>query len=99
MTDDRLAARYLRIGGLEINQMPDGWVIYRQETDRVHFLNPTAALVFELCNGRHTVADIGAILSGAYALSAPTTDEVSACLANLAGEGLVTPCSSSPSEP
>ena len=91
--------RYLQAEGLEITHMPDGWVIYQQQTDRVHFLNPTAALVFELCNGRHTRTEMAAILSEAYQLAAPAADEVGTCISNLVAEGLVTPCSSSPSAP
>ena len=99
MTNEVHQVRYRQVDGLEISQMPDGWVIYQQKTDRVHYLNPTAALVFELCNGRHTVADMEKILSQAFALSAPKTDEVCACLSKLVDEGLVTACLSSQSEP
>ncbi len=91
--------RYVQSRGLEITHMPDGWVIYQHETDRVHFLNPTAALVFELCNGRHTRAEMAKILSDAYQLPAPAADEVGTCISNLLAEGLVSPCSSSPSAP
>jgi len=73
--------------------MPDGWVIYHHKTDLVHYLNPTAALVFELCNGRHTLAEMTGIVSAAYDLSAPLTDDVQTCVSRLVHEGLVTPCS------
>jgi Coenzyme PQQ synthesis protein D (PqqD) len=99
MTDNGDALSYRQVAGLEINQTPDGWVIYQQETDRVHFLNPTAVLVFELCNGRHTVVEIDKILSTAFALSAPMTDKVYLCVSSLVDQGLVTPCLSSKSEP
>jgi len=92
MTNEN-AMHYVQASGLEITHMSDGWVIYRQETDRVHFLNPTAALVFELCNGRHTIAEMDAILSTAYALSAPPSDEIRTCISKLVAEGLIAPCS------
>ena len=79
--------------------MPDGLVIYQHETDRVHFLNPSSALVFELCNGRHTPAEIAVILSEAYQLATPAIDEVSTCISNLVAQGLVAPCSLSASAP
>jgi hypothetical protein len=85
--------RYLQADGLEITHAPDGWVIYHHETDLAHFLNPTAALVFELCNGRHTVAEMADIVSAAYDLSAPATDDVRTCVSRLVDVGLVTPCS------
>ena len=97
MTSDGYGVHYRQVDGLEISHVPDGWVIYHHEADRVHFLNPTAALVFGLCNGRHSVADIERILSGAFALSTSTTDQVCACIANLVDEGLVTQCLSSQS--
>ena len=37
---------------LEINEVPDGYIIYQSARDRVHYLNKTAAVVFELCNGK-----------------------------------------------
>jgi coenzyme PQQ synthesis protein D (PqqD) len=89
--------RYLQAEGLEVTHMPDGWVVYQQQTDRVHFLNPAAALVFELCNGRHTRTEMATILSAAYQLQSPAATEIENCLANLVAEGLVSPCSSSPS--
>ena len=90
---------YVQAEGLEITHMPDGWVVYQHQTDRVHFLNPTAALVFELCNGRHNPAEIATIVSAAYQLKAPADHEVDTCISNLLAEGLVAPCLSSPSVP
>jgi hypothetical protein len=99
MTNDEDAIRYRQVSGLEINQTPDGWVIYQNETDRVHFLNPTAALIFELCNGRHTVMEMDTILSTAFALPAPMAEKVGLCVSSLVDQGLVTPCLSSQAEP
>jgi hypothetical protein len=85
--------------GSEVTHMPDGLVIYQHETDRVHFLNPTSALLFELCNGQHTQAEMAAILSHAYQLPTPAVVEVSTCISNLVTLGLVAPCPSSASAP
>jgi hypothetical protein len=90
--------RYIQAAGLEVTHMPDGWVIYQEKTDRVHFLNPTAALVFELCNGRHTSKEMATILHDAYQLTAPAADEVESCISNLLAEGLVVSCQSSQPE-
>src|SRR5262245_38143120 len=90
---------FRQVAGLEISQMPDGWIIYRQETDRVHFLNPTAVLIFELCNGRHTLMEMDTILTTAFALPASMTDNARVCVSRLVDEGLVMPCMSSQSEP
>ena len=42
--------------GLEINAVDDGYIVYQSERDRVHYLNQTAALILELCNGRNAAA-------------------------------------------
>jgi Coenzyme PQQ synthesis protein D (PqqD) len=89
--------RYEQTSGSEITHMPDGLVIYQHETDRVHFLNPSSALVFELCNGRHMPAEMAVILSEAYQLRTPAVDEVNTCISNLVAQGLVAPCPSSAS--
>jgi hypothetical protein len=47
-----------RVDGLEINPAEDGFIIYQPEQDRVHYLNHTAVLVLELCNGKNTAAGI-----------------------------------------
>lgn len=41
--------------GVELNPVEDGSVIYHPETDQVHFLNATASVVVELCDGEHDV--------------------------------------------
>lgn len=33
-------------------------VLYNPSKDAVHFLNQTSALIWELCDGGHTIADI-----------------------------------------
>lgn len=91
MSGDARVLSYRQADGLEISHTPDGWVIYRQESDRVHFLNLSAALVFELCNGRHTVAEIERILSETGVLPEAANDQLGACIASLLEEGLVTP--------
>jgi hypothetical protein len=78
-----------RAEGIEINPVPDGYIVYQPAQDRVHYLNHTAVLVLELCTGRVRAADIPSLLKDAYDLSEPPTDEVRACLETLSTEGLV----------
>ena len=47
-----MSDRFQKIADLEINQVPDGYVIYQADRDRVHFLNSTAAAVLELLRQR-----------------------------------------------
>jgi hypothetical protein len=75
--------------GLEINAVADGYIVYQPERDRVHYLNPTAALILELCNGRNAETELPELLQSAFDLSAPPADEVKACLQTLRGEGLI----------
>jgi hypothetical protein len=74
---------------LEINEVADGYIVYQPDRDRVHYLNQTAALVLELCNGRNAEADLPELLRMAWDLSAPPIEEVAECLETLRKEGLI----------
>ena len=75
--------------GLEINTVADGYIVYHTEYNRVHFLNPTATLILELCDGRHTEADFPKLVQSAFGLPAPPIEEVANCLKTLRTEGLI----------
>src|SRR6266516_2843279 len=49
--------------GLLVQAVGEELVVYDQERDRLHVLNPTAALVWRQCTGRQTVAELAALLS------------------------------------
>lgn len=83
--DDRPARRE----GIEINPVTDGYLVYDPVRDRVHQLNRTAALVFELCDGDTSTADIARTLQAAYQLSAPLGEQVDRCVDRLRSEGLL----------
>ena len=85
--------RYSKTFGLEVNEVPDGYVVYQSSKDRVHFLNPIAAVIFELCDGNHTAADIRSILVAGYELSRSPTRISSSALSTMLTEGLIQPCS------
>ena len=78
-----------QVEGLEVNQLADGYVIYEANRDRVHYLNPTAVLVLEMCNGRVAADEIPGLVQQAYGLVEPPTAEVIDCLAKLRDEGLI----------
>jgi hypothetical protein len=78
-----------QVDGVELNQVADGYVVYQPDRDRVHYLNHTAALVLEMCNGRVTAGEIPGLLKDAYDLAEAPTAEVGECLAKLLDEGLV----------
>ena len=77
------------VEGLEINRVADGYVVYHPARDRVHYLNQTAAIVLELCNGRNDAAEIASLLKSAYELPGDPAEEVASCLGQLRAEGLI----------
>ena len=86
MTDEQVPQR---VDGLEPYEVDDGLVVYHAAHDRVHYLNSTAAIVFELCNGQHTKAQIAELVRAAWALDDPPYDEIEACLNQLRAEGVI----------
>jgi hypothetical protein len=58
--------RFKAIDKLEVTEVPDGYVIYDEPNSKVHYLNPTAAVIFTVCDGSKTVSDIEALLRDAY---------------------------------
>jgi len=77
------------VEGIEINRVPDGAMVYHGDRERVHFLNPTALIVFELCGLDKTAGEIEAFLADAFGLAASPIEAVRECLASLLEEGLV----------
>jgi hypothetical protein len=74
---------------IEISQVTDGYIVYQPARDRVHYLNQTAAFVFEMCDGSQTVQQLAKIIQMAWELSHPPLEEVADCLASLRSEGLI----------
>jgi hypothetical protein len=82
-------ARPSKQPALEVSEVADGLVVYQADPERVHYLNHTAAIVFELCTGDNTETEIVDLIAGAFSLDAPPSREVAACLAHLRHEGIV----------
>jgi hypothetical protein len=85
--------------GLEVTHAPDGYVIYDAAAEKVHYLNPTAGIVYELCDGTNSAQAIGDFLKTAYELDATPLDMVRDCLISLLDRGLVGPCPKSSAAP
>jgi hypothetical protein len=83
---------YAQTPGCEVSHVPDGFVIYQAKREKVHYLNPTAAMVYELCGTKLTVSDIAAYLGKTFSLPEPPLTEVSECIDSLVREGLVELC-------
>lgn len=72
--------------------MPDGFVVYQVKAEKVHYLNPTAAMIYELCGTRLTVSGIAAYLQKTYSLPEPPMTEVGDCIDALVTQGLIELC-------
>jgi hypothetical protein len=79
----------VRAEGLDVDEVSDGYVIYQTGSDRVHYLNKTAAIVFELCDGARGTDDIVARLSWMFELGGASDVEIEACIHSLLKEGLI----------
>jgi hypothetical protein len=89
--EDIITARFpKRADGLEINSIDGGFMVYQTEHNRVHYLNHTAVLVLELCNGRDSAEKIAGIVQEAYGLSEPPETEVRDIITKMETETLVT---------
>jgi hypothetical protein len=78
-----------RAEGVTLQEIADGFMAHDPAHGRVHYLNPTAAIVLELCDGATSAAAIAAELGALYALPAPPLEQVAECLVALRQEQLV----------
>ena len=79
----------LAVEGIEVVPTADGYVVYDEGRDRIHYLNHTAALVLEFCTGENTDEEIVRMLQVAYELPDPPQEETRECLSHLRTEGLI----------
>lgn len=80
---------YKRVGKDEAVPVANGYAIYKHDPERVIFLNTVAWIVFELCDGKNTLADISTLLRDNYDLAADPEADVNVCIASLLAEGLI----------
>lgn len=78
-----------RSDDLDVNEVPDGYIIYQLSRDRVHYLNKTAALVFEFCDGKRDSDDIVLRVRQLYGLDTSSDEDVRGCIESLLREGLI----------
>jgi hypothetical protein len=78
-----------KLQGLEIHAVGDEVAVYEPEADRIHYLNPTAALILEFCDGEHSAAEIAALVQEAYSLPAAPLSEVHDCIATFQQTGIL----------
>ena len=78
-----------QVEGLEVNVVDDGYVIYQPDNDRVHYLNPTSALILELCDGQRDADAIAAAVAEQFSLATPPIQEVTDGVEQLRTEGVL----------
>ena len=77
------------VEGLEANEGSDGLTVFDPATDRVHYLNATAAIVFTLCDGTHSPSEIASLVAESFELDDPPIAEIEDCLTMLGRERLL----------
>lgn len=80
----------LRLPELDVSEADDGLVILTPDGGQVHHLNGTASLVFELCDGRTTVAAIADAVAATVSAGPLHVDQVVECVRTLRARGIVT---------
>lgn len=80
----------LRVPGVRLEAVDGELLLYRPGATRLVRLNASAALVWELCDGQRSIAEIAEALAAAYPdHAAAISDDVSDMLQRLADEGVV----------
>jgi hypothetical protein len=70
--------------------MGDGLILYNHDSSLVHHLNPSAALVWHLCDGEASVGDLAAEISAEYQLKqVEVREQVAAVIAEFDALDLV----------
>ena len=85
------ADRPRRAEGIQATELRHGMVVRSAgpEPGPAHELNHTAAVIWDLCDGRRTVPQIAAALAEAFGLGAPPRAEVAACVGQLRAAGIL----------
>lgn len=74
---------------IEVREVTDGYVAYDPVQDRLHFLNTTAAMLLEMCDGKLTAGQLTEMMASAYGLPEPPSADVERCIGKLLDEGLL----------
>jgi hypothetical protein len=88
--DSAILAKPKKVDGLDISPAEDGYIVYEPDLDRVHFLNPVAILILELCNGSNTEGKIVDLIGDAFGPQENLAEAIGETLAKMKAEGLLT---------
>ena len=84
-----MSATLSRATDLDVHEVPDGYIVYDNVRDRVHYLNETAAIIFEFCDSKLELEDVVGRVAKAFDLAPSAHAEIRASLDLLIKEGLV----------
>jgi hypothetical protein len=79
----------MRASNLEVHEVPDGYIVYQEARDNVCYLNKTAAIVFEFCDGKLAADAIVTRVTKVFDLGVSAHPEIRACIESLVKEGLI----------
>lgn len=82
-------SRPAKVDGLTVEEAADGLAVTQPAAGRVHRLNQTAAVVFDLCTGERSVESIAETIQAIYGLADSPLEVVMECLDHLRREGVV----------
>ena len=80
---------YTRASGIEVHETDDGLIVFNAATDKVHHLNPTAGVLFELCIGSKTSAQLAQEMVDLFSLDEVPTEAIQAGLDQLVSEDVL----------
>ncbi len=80
---------FTRTAELATHETEDGLIVFNSDTDRVHHLNFTASVLFELCQDTHSAAELTRMMAELYAPEETPIEVVETSLQELVAEGLL----------
>ena len=83
--------RPVRKPGITVKDIGDETLLYSAAEEAIHILNPTAQLIWELCDGEHTVEDMEQAIRAGFSVADEhdVTTDIRRTLAVFAGKGLL----------
>ena len=91
--ENSTACQYVQGPGLEVHEADDGLIVFNTATDKVHHLNPSAGILFELCHQAHSIEDVAQSMAQLYQLDELPLDEAKNSVEQLVAEGVLIPTS------
>jgi hypothetical protein len=83
--------RPVRKPGITVKDIGSETLLYSAEEEAIHILNPTAQLIWELCDGEHTVEDMEQAIRASFSVTDEhdVTGDIRRTLEVFAGKGLL----------